>query len=279
MAARTVVHDEDGMPAYEGQAILRVSCGNGAFCHSAAATGDARFGAPAGLDFDMGLASINAAFNPEGTTRLARGQANTAEWRSAIMDEIEAGRMPPGGPATVAAQGGTPHYRHSDARRVAGLGAVDGREAMRNWLSCGAPVVERTEAHAMGGDVGAVVPRGPSEPPLPTFTSIYERVLGPRCGASCHGPGQPDLLAASQLDLSDQAGAYAALVGVAAGGVDCLGVAPARVTAGDPAASLLVTKLDGTSLCGDPMPQSIALLPADVVAPIRQWVVLGAAND
>ncbi|HET6417221.1 MAG TPA: hypothetical protein VFG22_13075, partial [Polyangiales bacterium] len=38
----------DGLPMYEGQALVQSTCGDGAFCHSPAATGTERIGVPAG---------------------------------------------------------------------------------------------------------------------------------------------------------------------------------------------------------------------------------------
>src|SRR5262245_25829433 len=52
-AAEQLVYGRGGLIATKGQALVHDSCGNAAFCHSAGATGHARFGAPAGMDFDM----------------------------------------------------------------------------------------------------------------------------------------------------------------------------------------------------------------------------------
>src|SRR5690606_5741711 len=50
-AAIAVAYDPvDGMPAYEGQALMIASCGNGGFCHGADVTSaESLFGVPAGL--------------------------------------------------------------------------------------------------------------------------------------------------------------------------------------------------------------------------------------
>ena len=48
LAARTPVWDIQGLPSYQGQALLDRSCGSGSFCHSVGAEGGDRFGVPGG---------------------------------------------------------------------------------------------------------------------------------------------------------------------------------------------------------------------------------------
>ena len=108
---------------------------------------------------------------------------------------------------------------------------------------------------------------------------IWTRFINPRCGSVCHGPNGPDELEASQLDLSTQAGAYAALVGTAAAGVSCMSTGTLRVAPGDPDASLIVQKLDPQpGLCGDPMPPGEAP-PAELLTTIREWILAGAMDN
>src|SRR5579859_6806508 len=53
--ARDVVYDPSGSPAYAGQSIMLTSCASGgAFCHADMAMH--RYGAPAGMNFDVTLA-------------------------------------------------------------------------------------------------------------------------------------------------------------------------------------------------------------------------------
>lgn len=164
-AARQVVYDREGFPAYEGQALVHASCGSGAFCHSAEARGLARVGAPAGLDFDMAIASVGTAGDPAALARLSRGHANVIEWRDDIHDEVEAGTMPPWGEATLIPHANVPRYRRiatdGSVTRLPHVDSIEGVDVLRNWLACGAPIVERTEGT---GTIGDVVPVGPAEP-------------------------------------------------------------------------------------------------------------------
>jgi len=84
------------MPA-EADRVLGAKCLG---CHSSLLTGDARAGAPAGLDFDS--------------------EGGRSKWADEMWAEIEAGRMPPPSPA--------------------GSGELSSAEkdAMRGWLACGA---------------------------------------------------------------------------------------------------------------------------------------------
>jgi hypothetical protein len=106
-----------------------------------------------------------------------------------------------------------------------------------------------------------------SDPGL--FAKVYG-LIGESC-VGCHGAGKA-------LDLSTPELALAGLVGVEAKYPACVsdgGVTPVRVVAGDPAASLLIAKLEGTQSCGKPMPPK-ALLEAEKIAVFRAWVQAGA---
>lgn len=153
-AARRIVYDDEGFPAYEGQALIQVSCGNGAFCHSAQATGAARYGAPAELDFDVAIVATEADL-----ARLERGVANVRDYREDILDLVEDGEMPPWGEATETVHRNVPRYRRvaddGTVTRLPFIDSFEGLEILRNWLACDAPVVERTDG---AGTVGDVVP-------------------------------------------------------------------------------------------------------------------------
>ncbi len=167
-AARRVVHDERGYPYYAGQALVHSSCGQAAFCHSAAAEGQRRWGAPKGLDFDMDLASVDpGAGMPtpremQLRDRLAAGRRNVRDWGGAFYDSVESGWMPPYGRATVEALGGVSRYWYADdGSRLPRIDDYEGLAVLRNWLSCGAPVVERVSPHPDGLEpVGDVQPLG-----------------------------------------------------------------------------------------------------------------------
>lgn len=90
--------DESTVMAAEASGTLIGKCTT---CHSSSLTGDARAGAPAGLDFDS--------------------EGGRAKWAEEMWIEIDTGRMPPPAPA--------------------GSGELSAAEkdAMRGWLACGAP--------------------------------------------------------------------------------------------------------------------------------------------
>lgn len=162
-AARRVVFtaDDSRLPAYGGQALVESSCGGGAFCHAELAEGPARYGVPAGLDFDVSLAE-----NADQTARLRRGIETLRAWRLEAYREVHAGTMPPGAIGSAIASTG---IAYADLPPV---GTAEGDEILRNWLACGAPVVERTTPRPDGFEpVGDIVPAG--------------RCSGTACGDAC----------------------------------------------------------------------------------------------
>ncbi len=155
--ARKVVYtaDMNGYPAYQGQALIHASCGAGTFCHSQAATLALRNGVPFGLDFDMGLAS-----DALSTERLRQGQLNVFDNSGDILGTIEGGTMPPGEIGRNIANAGPPYDG------LPGLDTPEGVDIVRNWLACGAPVVERVRDDRPSGvqPVGAIEPAMPAVP-------------------------------------------------------------------------------------------------------------------
>lgn len=106
----------------------------------------------------------------------------------------------------------------------------------------------------------------------PTIESIQANVFTPIC-AQCHaGAGAPQ-----GLVLSDTQTSYDELVGVASA------EAPAyfRVLPGDPDASYVIHKIEGTQDVGNRMPngcpETQPCLDADTIGVIRQWIADGAA--
>ena len=150
-----MVYRESGLPAYEGQAMVEASCGSSAFCHAADASGASRFGAPAGLNFDMTL--VDPSFGAEGPQRerLAAGLADMQDRAVEAYDLVESGEMPPFGEDTEGLFDGAPRFFHADGTRVHPIDSVDGLARFRNWLACDAPVVEGTTG---SGTVGDIVP-------------------------------------------------------------------------------------------------------------------------
>ena len=114
----------------------------------------------------------------------------------------------------------------------------------------------------------------------PTWAAIHAAAIGPECG-TCHGG--PSV--AGLGGLEGCATAYASLVGVPSSELTTMN----RVAPGDPAASWLVYKLDGTQngfdaqcvggSCGGRMPLNRPQLSAGVRDTIRAWIANGAAND
>ncbi len=277
-AAERVVFDEAGLPAFEGQAMLATNCANTGYCHRSDVTGAERFGAPGGLDFDVQLASTDATLGT--ADRLAASHANVRDFRQDMLTAVENGTMPPGGAAATEALIGAKRWFDADGNRVPLFAdSIEGIEVFRNWLSCGAPVVERTTPHPAGATpIGAVVEAQALGPIEPTFTSIFERVLLPQCGRSCHNPAAEEI-EFNRLDLSTRELAYANLVGTAAMGTGCDAMGT-RVVAGDLGASLLVDKLSNeTPSCGERMPAGGDPISAEALEAVRGWVMAGAMDD
>ena len=275
--AEAVVYDSSGFPAYAGQALMQQSCGNGSFCHSSGIDGNNRVGAPHGMDFDMVGSRDEMTVDEDALERLARGREMSFEWRDEIFGSVRSGFMPPGnaGFSVVADVG----YRFENGTKLPSIESAEGQEILRNWLACGPPVVGSVIPFPDSVDeVGDVVPRGSAMVPEPTFTSIYEIVIAPSCANnSCHGPGPASQIMESGLDLSDRDTAYMELVGVEAEGDECAGMGT-LVVPNSPDTSLLIEKMtEMTPSCGAPMP--LILLPPDIVAPIRTWIEMGAADD
>jgi hypothetical protein len=112
-------------------------------------------------------------------------------------------------------------------------------------------------------------PGGPGPTQLqPTLASIQANVFSVNCAISgCHGGGTV------QFGLRLDPGFSAAnLINV---------VSPQdsnriRVIPGDPNASFLIQKLEGTPALGDRMPQFGPYLPQATIDVIRQWILSGA---
>ena len=76
----------------------------------------------------------------------------------------------------------------------------------------------------------------------------------------------------SGMDMSSGDATFASLVGVASLQQPALN----RVSAGDPANSYLVQKIEGTAATGQRMPVGGPFLDQTVVDDIRQWIADGA---
>ncbi len=104
---------------------------------------------------------------------------------------------------------------------------------------------------------------------LPEFDSIQANVLTPIC-TSCH------VGATAPLGLRlDEANSYALLVGRAS--VQQPGLL--RVDPGNPDASYLIRKIEGTAATGGRMPLGGPPLPQADIDVIRQWIAAGAQRN
>lgn len=103
----------------------------------------------------------------------------------------------------------------------------------------------------------------------PTIESIQAQVFTPRCATSgCHR----GTAAEEGLQLDDAQTSYDNLVDVRS----VQSPLQFRVEPGDPDASYLIDKLEGTQASGTRMPQGQSSLSADTIAVIRQWIADGA---
>jgi hypothetical protein len=100
----------------------------------------------------------------------------------------------------------------------------------------------------------------------PQLDSIQKHVFTPVC-ATCHSG------AAAPLGLRlDDGASFAMLVNAPSVEDPAL----LRVTPGNPNASYLIQKLEGTASAGGRMPLNGPALPAETIAVIRQWIIDGA---
>lgn len=302
MAAMELVYTADGTPALAGQALVNQSCGGGGFCHSAGAEPLERVGAPAGLDFDLALASSSEEFNEAAVMRLDRDQVRAFDLRHEILEQVQRGLMPPPGPEAADALASMPTYDRvaADGTSFVPLPALDteeGEQILRNWLACGLPIVERTQdpvtipSEYRDRDtypLGLTVPSCARRCVDPTWPDIVEQILIPSCALSrCHDSEEPaaelDLSVADPSDPTQLEALHATLLASTAEGTLCAAseVADAPMfVPGDPDGSLLIQKVTPDLVaCGSLMPLSGAQLSEQRLCALREWVMCGACAD
>ena len=103
---------------------------------------------------------------------------------------------------------------------------------------------------------------------VPTLASIQDQIFTPTCSV-CHVDGGVAGFTGLWLDELSSA---ATLLGVSSFEVPAL----LRVSPGDPAASYLVQKLEGTATVGERMPPGGPFLPQSSIDVIRAWIGAGA---
>lgn len=107
---------------------------------------------------------------------------------------------------------------------------------------------------------------GGAAPLLPELASIQTNVFTPIC-TTCHSG------ASAPLGLRlDEGAAHAMLVNAPSVEVPSLN----RVSPGNPDASYLIQKIEGTASVGGRMPLGGPALPAETISVIRQWIANGA---
>lgn len=309
----------DGLPMYEGQALVQSTCGNGQFCHSPAAMGIDRIGAPAGLNFDVALActpTTNEDTCAQQLQRLYTNQDEIARWAEGMIQEIRAGAMPPGA-AGRTVRDATPWIRGSDGMPLPDIESDEGQEIVRNWLACQAPVIARTEAAPSEAlqltpcasvDDEICIYGGPQgDLPEPAWSEIYWSLLFTTC-VSCHGPANdnddqnpdnplgrripggasPAALAALDLTGSDTTDtsswpteSWSAVVDAPAADPGMCAGQGTIVTPLDPAASIMVRKMRAMQTCGDEMPPvgGSQTISEPLIQVVEEWINLGAPND
>jgi len=191
-ATSPIYFDEGGNPAYPGQALTDVSCGAGTFCHASGVPSEDRFGAPAALDLDVGVA-----LEPAELERLRRARRAAWNMRHAVYEQVASGAMPPPGAAGDTALSSAPRYRAhlgtADERALPQIASPEGLEILRNWLACGAHVIEATEGESTGiGDIVAraeVCPEGQAACDGACVDVLADPARCGGCGVTC-GAGQ-----------------------------------------------------------------------------------------
>lgn len=280
-AATEVVYDREGNPAYPGQALLIANCGGGGFCHSPDAPTESRFGAPAGLDFDLRPLSSGGV----SSLHLGDSQSFVTANRDAIFESVRSGAMPPSGVGSeVVAQ--SPSFDHLVAfdplrfRPMDSLDSAEGQEVLRNFLACGARVVEGTSPRLNQRSVGWIedpITRGCVDS---TWESIYANVIEPGCvSGACHDAEAP----VAGLDLTGRTPSEVAerLIGAESLGSSCRDSGLPQVDpAFDPNRSLFYIKLaDPAPLCGRRMPIVGSPLGEQRLCAIRTWIACGACSS
>jgi hypothetical protein len=247
-AAEQVVYSAAGLAATKGQALMHDSCGNGAFCHSSAADGERRWGAPHELNFDM---------------MPPRGWPAVIEQREEIWSAVAGGEMPPSqrGHDVMADGQWSFALGEESAESLPPITTREGKAALRNWLACGAPVVGSTRV-----PVWAQPPRDAGGAGEADWSAIFEQVIRPTCTPGCHSAPT-----AGGLVMLDECEAYEQLLARASCG-DTPRLVPGEQD------SLLIRKIAQEQPgCGQrmPPPPASALAP-DVVEWIKAWITAGA---
>ncbi|MEY4510994.1 MAG: hypothetical protein RLZZ450_3116 [Pseudomonadota bacterium] len=212
----------NNMVVYGGQAIINRGCTTG--CHSSTAAGADRRGVPRGLDFDLnpideedatgtkksGSATI-LKLKAAQVAGLRARQKKIVEQRNLIWEQVQDGLMPPGGmfdsvmSNIFASSEKTPCKAGKEYSKIP---EVQTREVLRNWLACGAPLVEtngsKVDKSSAAGAAGYQYPACVKEPDaVVTLDTLFKTTLGD-CGG-CHNSsitGPPEFASVEVLAAS-----------------------------------------------------------------------------
>lgn len=283
---------------YTGQAIMKQSCANG--CHSSTAEGQARQGAPKGLDFDLLPLSegtpvtgtdgvVRLQLDPQALADLRHRQRKVYDEREDIWEQIQKGLMPPESTFEVLTTIVESMFNNDGScTRGQALTSLDAdKEKLRNWLACGTPIVEANSAQLTVPVVGTVGNQYPvcggggggsdgGMPTTPGFSEVYNTVFA-AC-AACHVAGGAS---GTMFHLNTEDIAYTALLGATGTGApqSCAANPTPYVTPGDPTKSYIVAKVDKsapvTARCGGVMPDANGI-NATSLDLLKRWIAGGA---
>lgn len=307
-AARKLRVGADGKIEYAGQAILNASCASGE-CHDSTASSQARHSAPEGVNFDLEPARVLSADDPDSTLSaglhvdakaletLRVNQERVYELRDQLWERVQDGTMPPrddagmqhrkaiAGRGVLVTDSTSCEPEKDDAAPI-----VDAKtqEMLRNWLACGAPLVESSDRAVrvsvlgqdpagMPGTVGQQMPvcTVSCDDPL-AFDALYAAVFAPFCTVGCHEPAG----IAPALDLSNADVAYDSLLNSTGSSEDCNAKPEALVVPKSASMSYLIAKMGGSDisslkLCGGAEPFGQPKLDCGV-RQVAAWITHGA---
>lgn len=291
-----------GHVEFGGQAIINRACATG--CHSSKAKGEARQGAPAGLDFD--LEPVDGTGVESGTTQqgntfgkleqddingLRERQRKVFSERNLIWQQVKDGLMPPGGQFSTFKKI-TSMILDTDEKspcmRGAALKDIENKatqDILRNWLACQAPIVESyggpASVDGVDGTAGYQYLECSGSQPMGdggmgnavTFETVYDTVLTDATCVGCH-PSVDKSIDLSTVDI-----AYMNLVEDTSSQCDD----KPFVKAGDPDNSFLVDLVSLDKPCtSDPSIQRMPVgskLSNSQIQVIRDWIEGGALRE
>lgn len=291
-AATEVVYERGGAaPAYAGQAYMINAC---ASCHGQD-PGTNRRGAPVGLEFDVTLISATDASEAmRQALELRDAQDSVSAYRGIVYEQILNGEMPPKNFDPVSSG-----YVYVDSAGVEtelpDINSAEGHEIVRNWLACGAPLIQSTtdrSVSCMANSDCVITGICVSGTCQPLGDTVAERIVMPmdsvsfaddvypilqtRC-QSCHNAAN----ASGQFNLGmTAASAYEAIVnGGPAATASCGGMASTYVVASDSDNSLFYDLVaNATPQCSMRMPLGQTLGDAQL-STIRNWIDEGALDN